>query len=89
MKHLDVKITGRVQGVFFRVLAKKKADELGLAGWVTNAPDGSVRAEIEGEDEAVNSFVAWCEQGSSAAAVERVEIKEGNVKGLRGFEIRF
>jgi acylphosphatase len=88
MKHLNLTIIGRVQGVFFRARAKQKADELGLAGWVRNSSDGSVRAEIEGEDDAVNSFVAWCREGSGSAAVERVHAEEGSVKGLEGFEIR-
>lgn len=88
MKHYDVKITGSVQGVFFRVRTKEKADELGLNGAVWNASDGSVQAEIEGEESKIEEFIAWCKGGSSSAKVERVEMEEGSMKGLEGFEIR-
>jgi acylphosphatase len=88
MKHLNIKITGRVQGVFFRVRAKEKADELGLAGAVWNAPDGSVRAEVEGDEPAINAFLAWCREGSPSTDIERVEAGEGGVRGMSGFVIR-
>jgi acylphosphatase len=88
MKHYDISITGRVQGVFFRVRAKEKADGLGLAGAVWNAPDGSVRAEVEGNAPEIEEFIAWCKRGSGIAEVRRVEAEEGSVRGIKGFEIR-
>jgi acylphosphatase len=86
MKHVDLKIIGKVQGVFFRVRAKEKADDLGLTGAIWNASDGSVQAEIEGEESKIEEFIAWCKGGSYE--VEQVESEEGSVKELEGFEIR-
>ena len=45
---MDVVVTGRVQGVFFRAAMREQADRLGVTGWVRNEPDGSVRAHLEG-----------------------------------------
>jgi len=71
--HLIVK--GRVQGVFFRVEAKRKADELGLTGWVRNNPDGTVEAVAEGEDDMLKRFIEWCHEGPGRASVSGVEVK--------------
>ena len=48
MKHLEIKIFGKVQGVFFRSSARQKAGELGLSGFAENLADGSVEIEAEG-----------------------------------------
>ena len=72
-KHLIIKIFGRVQGVGFRYAAREKAAKWGIAGTVRNEPDGSVYAEMEGEEEALRKFLAWCRKGPWLAKVERVE----------------
>lgn len=88
MKHLDINITGNVQGVFFRASAKEKADEFGLAGAAWNAPDGSVMIEVEGDEASLEDFVNWCKEGPSGARVDRVIAEAEDVKGLEGFEIK-
>jgi acylphosphatase len=87
-KHYDITVTGRVQGVFFRMSAKTEAARLGLEGFVRNEDDGSVYAEAEGEAEAVDRFVAWCRRGPPHAQVDKVKIAEGPVAGHRGFMVR-
>ena len=87
MKHLDLRVSGLVQGVFFRASAQRAAQELGLAGTARNEADGSVAIEVEGPDGQVDEFVAWCRRGPSHARVERVEVVEGEVRGMRGFVI--
>ena len=52
MQHLNIFISGRVQGVFYRDTMRQKARELGVTGFVMNKPDGSVYAEAEGETDA-------------------------------------
>jgi acylphosphatase len=69
--HLN--IIGAVQGVGYRRFAKKKARELELTGFVRNLPDGSVEAEVQGNEPAVNRFIQWSYQGAPLAVVERVE----------------
>src|SRR3989338_1966521 len=59
MKRLVVKVAGRVQGVLFRHSARTHAEKLGLTGFVKNEPDGSVAIVAEGEDAALNEFLAW------------------------------
>ena len=46
MKHINIKVTGKVQGVFFRAGAKAVADQLGVKGWVKNLNDGSVKLKF-------------------------------------------
>jgi acylphosphatase len=83
-----VVVHGRVQGVFFRDTARRKADQRGVAGWVSNRPDGAVEAVFEGDDDAVESMVRFCEQGPRGAEVERVEVVEEEPEGLSAFRIR-
>jgi acylphosphatase len=84
-----VYVSGDVQGVFFRDSARKRAEELGLAGWVRNLPDGRVEALFEGPSERVREMVRWCEEGPSHAEVEDVETEFEPSRGdLTGFEVR-
>ena len=84
-----VTISGRVQGVFFRDSTREKADDLGLAGWVKNAPDGRVEALFEGPSRNVREMVDWCERGPWQASVESVEADFEEARGdLESFELR-
>lgn len=74
-------VSGRVQGVYFRASTRERALELGLVGWVANAPDGSVRLEAEGATEAVQALLGWCERGPELAEVNAVERRELEVRG--------
>ena len=60
---VQLHIKGRVQGVGFRYFAQDTAQELGLAGWVRNAPDGSVDAYAEGSREALEAWMSRLRQG--------------------------
>lgn len=73
-KCAKLKITGRVQGVFFRANCKEQADALNVYGYVKNMSDGSVEAFIQGEDQNLNSLIEWCKNGSAPAKVENVEV---------------
>ncbi|HEX2894653.1 MAG TPA: acylphosphatase [Marmoricola sp.] len=88
MKAVDVRITGRVQGVSFRYYTQLRAQQLGLTGWVRNEPDGSVAGHFEGAPGAVDGLVAWCGQGPSAARVESVEVVEVPPAGGHDFVVR-
>ncbi len=88
MKTHEVRVTGKVQGVYFRVSAKQKAMNLGICGYVRNEPDGSVSLTIEGEDEAVNNMVNWCKQGPALARVKEIEVKSKLTQNFNGFEIK-
>ncbi|MCA9673306.1 MAG: acylphosphatase [Myxococcales bacterium] len=70
---LHLRISGRVQGVFYRASARDKALSLGLRGWVRNRRDGSVELVAAGDDEALARLAAWCERGPPSARVDIVE----------------
>ena len=69
-----LRITGRVQGVWFRGWTVDQAQELGLDGWVRNRRDGSVEAVASGPAAHVEEFVARCRSGPPAAKVEDVAV---------------
>lgn len=66
-------ISGRVQGVFFRATTSDEARSRGLTGWVRNAPDGRVEAEVQGSRAAVDELIREVRTGPSMARVEDVE----------------
>lgn len=88
-KHINIKVYGRVQGVFFRVTAKQEAEKLGLCGFVKNQSDGSVYIEVEGEENSLNKFLEWCNNGSEAAQVKKIEVTKGPLKKFSGFSRDF
>lgn len=83
-----VTVQGRVQGVGFRYAVARAAGARGVAGWVTNRPDGTVEAVFEGDAEAVESLVRLCREGPRGAEVDRAEVLEEQPEGLASFEIR-
>lgn len=74
MKHLELTITGKVQGVCFRSLAQALAKELGLTGYVENQEDGSVHIEAEGTDKDLENLLDWSYRGPDLAEVKHVEV---------------
>ncbi len=84
----QLRISGIVQGVFFRASARDMARTLGVKGYVKNEKDGAVVTEIEGDEEAVNKLIQWCRQGPPGARVDQVDVVEQPVKGYTQFEIR-
>ncbi|HEY8402960.1 MAG TPA: acylphosphatase [Cytophagaceae bacterium] len=87
MEHLTYKISGKVQGVFFRAYTQQKALELGIKGYVKNEDDGSVLIEAEADPDILSKFTSWCHEGSPFAKVEKVEIHKGELKNFEGFSI--
>lgn len=86
-KHLSIKVSGRVQGVFFRASAKQKALSLGLTGFAQNLPDGSVHLEVEGEEDSLREFLSWCHKGPLLARVDHLEFEfSDHLKGFSSFE---
>ncbi len=82
------RVRGRVQGVGYRNFAVARADELGIAGWVQNAADGSVVGEAEGEQSAIETFLGALLRGPRFAAVTALEQHDLAVTGEIGFRVR-
>ena len=72
---VHVRISGKVQGVFFRASAKQKAEQIGITGWVKNTSDGKVEAVFEGEEPCIQEILNWCHHGPPNAQVDKVDIR--------------
>lgn len=83
-RRAHVWITGRVQGVFFRLETQQAAIAQGLVGWVRNLPDGRVEAVFEGNAADVEAMVNWCWKGAPRASVLGVEWMDEPVSGQYG-----
>jgi acylphosphatase len=84
-----LRITGTVQGVFFRAQAQEMARELSITGWVRNTEDGAVEIHAEGKPENLRVFESWCRRGSPAARVEAVGARDVPEEHLTTFEILY
>ena len=83
-----VVVHGRVQGVFFRESARRRARRAGVAAWVQNNDDGSVEAWFEGEPDDVEVMLHFAETGPSGAYVDKVDVEDVEPQDLRGFDVR-
>ena len=81
MTRAELVISGLVQGVFFRASAQAEALRLGVSGEVRNLPGGAVAAVVEGTQQQVEAFVAWCRRGPEAARVDEVEVRWTEPRG--------
>lgn len=85
VKHLNIRISGGVQGVFFRASTCEKAQEFNIKGFVRNESDGSIYIEAEGEEKKLTQFLNWCHRGSPLARVDKVETHEATLKSFLEF----
>jgi len=84
-----IRITGRVQGVFFRQWTADTADRLGVSGWARNCPDGSVEVSASGAPEAVEALISALRHGPPMAEVADLAIEETEAEpGGGDFSIR-
>ena len=87
MKTIKIKISGIVQGVFFRKFIKEKADELSLKGFIRNLENGDVEVVVEGKDEHTNKMLLICKKGSPHSEVKNMEFEEIKHQGFGDFKI--
>jgi len=81
-------VSGRVQGVFFRVSTRDQARVLGLTGAVSNLPDGRVAVMACGPPAALDSLQQWLWEGPPQAAVSDVQREAiSEEPGFSRFEI--
>ena len=88
MKHLNITVSGKVQGVYFRAATKAVADQLGIKGFALNKADGTVYIEAEAATWLLESFIEWCHEGPDRATVEKVESMEAEIAGFTDFIIK-
>ena len=75
MVTLQLRISGRVQGVNFREAMRREGERLGVTGWVRNRSDGTVEAVVQGAPEMVDAIVAWARRGPPGARVDNVQVR--------------
>ena len=83
-----IRVTGRVQGVFFRVWTQGQARELGISGWIRNCPDGSVEAHVGGDENAVVRMIERMRSGPANARVEEIDVEDASPEPHGRFEVR-
>ncbi|MEI7607990.1 MAG: acylphosphatase [Rhodospirillaceae bacterium] len=88
LKALRVRISGRVQGVWYRGWTVERATAHGLDGWVRNRADGSVEALFSGPAAAVEAMVAECRIGPPAARVREIAVEQDVPPQTGGFHQR-
>ena len=89
-KTLRARVTGRVQGVYFRAFTRNQARLLGLSGWVRNEYDGSVSLEAEGPRETLERLLIAVRRGPSGARVDHVSADWSEATGdYDGFAVRY
>lgn len=87
---LHLFVSGRVQGVCFRMYTRDEARRGSLTGWVRNLPDGRVELQAEGSVGALRALRRWCHHGPAHAVVRAVEETWGEPTGeFRAFQIVF
>jgi acylphosphatase len=88
IKHFNITVIGKVQGVFFRAHSETEAKKLGLSGFVRNESNGNVYIEAEGEEEQLKKLLEWCKLGPIKATVEDVKFTECELKNYSDFVIK-
>jgi len=85
---VELRIVGRVQGVFYRASARAQARALGVTGYARNLDGGDVEVVAEGDEKRLERLVAWCRVGPPTARVTRVEVRRTTATGeFAGFEV--
>ena len=86
-QHLELNITGKVQGIGFRYEVKDIADKLSIQGYARNLPDGSVVIEAEAASQVLDQFLELIKGSPGYSKVENVAIDKGKLKHYREFTI--
>ena len=86
---VKILVSGRVQGVYFRMFTQNKAKQFGINGCARNLPDGRVEIIAEADISSLEKLIKWCHKGPITARVDHVEIIELEADGaLKAFEIK-
>lgn len=90
MKTIKAVVSGKVQGVGYRMSTRNRAKQLNLRGYVQNLNNGNVEIVARGEDASVNSLIEWAKSGPSSAVVDNLEIEvvSENLEEFEDFTIR-
>ena len=82
-------VSGRVQGVAYRMSLLREARALGLAGWVRNSPDGRVLFLASGTSKSIDALLKWARRGPALARVDALDVEDADEAPPATFEVRF
>jgi len=89
MRKVKILVSGRVQGVYFRLFTQNKAKHFNIKGSATNLPDGRVEIIAEADSRTIEKFIKWCHKGPITARVDHVEVTElQHDEALTTFEVK-
>lgn len=90
MKTIKAVVSGKVQGVGYRMSTRDRAKQLNIRGYVQNLSNGNVAIVARGEVASVNSLIEWAKSGPSSAIVDSLEIEvlSDNLEEFEDFTIR-
>lgn len=90
LKRLDLVISGKVQGIFFRQFIKQNATDLKLNGFVENKADGTVKVVIEGEEKDLQKLIELCKIGPKLSKINDIRLYWSNpTNEFKGFIIKY
>ena len=90
MKQYEIRVTGRVQGVWFRKYTEERARMLGIKGWVKNTPDGNVQVMAQAEKTDMETFIDYLKVGPPMAHVDKIFSSEIHVlSDFNNFSIKY
>ena len=88
-RYISFRVTGKVQGVWFRAYTRDKALLLNVTGWVKNNDDGSVSGEAIGTIDNIELLIENLKNGSPNSFVKDVDVKENPISQIvDGFDIK-
>ena len=89
-ERVRVFISGIVQGVGFRFYTIRRAQSLGVFGFVKNLRDGRVEVVTEGDSKTLEMFVNDLRKGPPVARVTNIEVIREKYKGeFKSFELKW
>ena len=88
-RSVNIVVSGKVQGVWFRAATQKQAEKLGVTGWVRNLATGAVEIHAQGTSSAIEELIHWSHKGSTFAKVKQVQVTElSETEPFSSFEIK-
>ena len=90
MIQYEITVTGRVQGVGYRYFAARKANEMGITGWVKNAVDGSVIIVAQGIEEEIETYIDYLYLGPTRSRVDQIsKVKFNTLTNFDNFSVKY
>ena len=87
MKSIQIIVSGKVQGVFFRQNTRRKAIEFGLKGYAKNLENGDVKIVAQGNEEKINELINFIKKWPGISGVTGIQIRNKEPENFKSFEI--